>query len=52
VTRELDAALEGFQRLIEWQIAALEAADETLKLRQSLLKVGGFALGGQRISPL
>src|ERR1700722_3103677 len=52
MTCELDAALEGFQRLIERQIAALEPAHETFKLCQSCFKVGGLALRVQRLSPL
>ena len=40
VARQLHAALEGLERLIERQVAALEALDQALKLGQSFLEVG------------
>ncbi len=39
---ERDAALEGFQRLIERQIAALQPRHQSLELRESLLEIRRF----------
>jgi len=39
---ERNAALEGLQSLLEGQIAALEASNQGLKLRERLLEIGRF----------
>ena len=44
VARQRDAALEGLQRLIERQIAALEPLDERFELGERLLEIGGLWL--------
>ena len=46
MARELDAALEGLQRLIERQLAALEALHQLLELGERLLEVGVFGVAG------
>ncbi len=39
MARQLHAALEGLQRLIERQVAALQALDQRLELGQRLLEI-------------
>ena len=47
--RERDAALEQLQRLIERQVAPLEAPDQGFELGQGLLEIGDFAVAGHRV---
>ena len=42
--RERDAPLEQLQRLIERQVAPLEAPDQGLELGECLLEIGDFAV--------
>ena len=50
MTRERHAALEEFQRFIEWQIAPFESLDQGFEFTQSLLEIRGFAVAGQVLS--
>src|SRR5581483_7426112 len=48
MARQLHAPLEGLERVLERQIAALQALHQAFELSQGLFEIGGFALNHLR----